>query len=89
MFQDEQKRTKELIARLEREKQLQMENASIRLQASETERMNLKEEVTRLRGQNEKLENQRQILTENIEDLTNELNSSKDEMRAMKDHEIR
>lgn len=89
MLQDEQKRTKELVARMEREKQLLLENASIRLHAAESECANLKEELTRQRGLNDKLEMQRQILTEQVEDLNNELNTSKEEMKMMTDQEIR
>lgn len=74
---------------MEREKQLLLENASIRLQAAETECSNLREELTRQRGLNDKLEMQRDILTEQIEDLNNELNTSKEEIKMMKDQEMR
>lgn len=74
---------------MEREKQLQLENASIRLHSAETECANLKEELTRQRGLNDKLETQRHIMTEQIEDLTNELNTTKEEMKMMQDQERR
>lgn len=74
---------------MEREKQLLLENASIRLHSAETECANFKEELNRQRGLNDKLEMQREILTEQIEDLTNELNTSKEEMKMMKDQENR
>lgn len=88
-MQDEQKRTKELLARLEREKQLLLENASIRLHSAESECANLKEELTRQRGLNDKIETQRQVLADQVEDLTNDLNTSKEEMKMMKDQEVR
>ncbi|XP_074034325.1 rab11 family-interacting protein nuf isoform X2 [Leptinotarsa decemlineata] len=88
-LQDEQRRTKELVSRLEREKQLLLENASIRLQSSEAECLNLKEEVARQRTQLEKFENQRQNLMDQTQDITSELNLAKEEIKKMKDQEIR
>lgn len=74
---------------MEREKQLLLENASIRLHSAESECANFKEELTRQRGLNDKVETQRQVLTDQVEDLTNDLNTSKEEMKMMKDQEIR
>ncbi|KAG5879993.1 hypothetical protein JTB14_010113 [Gonioctena quinquepunctata] len=88
-LQDEQRRTKELVSRLEREKQLLLENASIRLHSSETECLSLKDEVTRQRGQLEKHETQRQNLVDQAQDLTSELSVAKEEMKMMRDQEIR
>ncbi|KAJ8969714.1 hypothetical protein NQ314_001628 [Rhamnusium bicolor] len=88
-IQDEQRRSKELLSRMEREKQLQLENASIRLQASETECTNLKEEVARQRIRIDKFETQRQNLMDQVQDLTNELNRTKEDMKTCKDQENR
>ncbi|KAJ8910285.1 hypothetical protein NQ315_016102 [Exocentrus adspersus] len=88
-LQDEQRRYKELLARMEREKQLQLENASIRLHASEMECSNLKEEITRQRTQIDRFEIQRQEMVDQIQDLTNELNQSKEEVKILKEHDNR
>ncbi|CAG9821605.1 unnamed protein product [Phaedon cochleariae] len=88
-LQDEQRRTKELVARLEREKQLLLENASIRLHGSEAECSNLKEEVARQRTHFEKIEVQRQNLMEQAQDLASEAQHAKEEVKMMKDQEIR
>lgn len=88
-LQDEQRRTKELVSRLEREKQLLLENVNIRLQGSEAECANLKEEIGRQRVQLEKLDDQRQILHEQNQELAGLLSATKDEMKMMKDQEVR
>lgn len=75
--------------RIEREKQLQLENYSIRLQASETESCNLREEVNRQRIRLERIESEREQLLEQIEDLKNELSYSKDEENQFKEKEKR
>lgn len=77
------------MARVEREKQLQLENSSIRLQAAELEAANLKEEVTRQRIRLEKLETERKQLTDQIMDLRNEIVASKECENDFKDQERR
>lgn len=77
------------MARVEREKQLQLENSSIRLQAAELEATNLKEEVTRQRIRIEKLETERKQLTDQIMDLRNEIVSSKEQENSFKEQERR
>lgn len=89
MLQDEQRRSREMLNRLEREKQLQLENASIRLHAAETEASNLKEEVTRQRIRIEKLETERKELTEQIQELTNEVILAKEQATSFKEKERR
>lgn len=74
---------------MEREKQLLLENASIRLHAAESECANLKDELARQRNLNDKLDTQRQVLVDQVDDLTNDINLSKEEMKMMKDQEIR
>ncbi|KYB28675.1 hypothetical protein TcasGA2_TC032404 [Tribolium castaneum] len=88
-LQDEQRRSREMLNRLEREKQLQLENASIRLHAAETEASNLKEEVARQRIRIEKLENERKELTDQIQDLTNEVILAKEQATSFKEKERR
>lgn len=77
------------MTRVEREKQLQLENSSIRLQAAEVEATNLREEVTRQRIRIEKLETERQQLTDQIMDLRNEILSTKEYENDFKDQERR
>lgn len=74
---------------MEREKQLQLENSSIRLQAAELEAANLKEEVTRQRIRIEKLETERKQLTDQIMDLRNEIITNKESESDFKDQERR
>lgn len=87
--QDEQRRCKELVARVEREKQLQLENSSIRLQAAELEAANLRDEVARQRVRIEKLETERKQLTDQIMDLRNEIIGSKEQENTFKEQERR
>ncbi|XP_066249821.1 rab11 family-interacting protein 4 [Euwallacea similis] len=87
--QEEQRRSKELIHRVEREKQLQLENASIRLHNSEGECEKLKEEVGRQRLKLEKMEKLREDLTVQNQDLNCELNEARDEAKTVKDRENR
>ncbi|XP_044757016.1 rab11 family-interacting protein 4 isoform X2 [Coccinella septempunctata] len=88
-LQEEQRRSKELISRLEREKQLQLENASIKLQSSEAECINLKEELARHRSLIQKIENERKQLMAQIHELNEEMNSAKDEACKSKEMERR
>lgn len=88
-IQDEQRRSKELAQRIEREKQLQLENASIRLQNSESECEKLREEANRLRTKMEKLEKQKSELASQVQDLTFELSDAREEVKSCKETENR
>lgn len=77
------------MVRMEREKQLQLENATIRLQAIESDAANFREEVSRQRIRIEKLETERKELCDQILDLRNELLSAKEEETTFKDQERR
>lgn len=77
------------MARMEREKQLQLENATIRLQAMESEAANFRDEVSRQRIRIEKLETERKELCDQILDLRNELLSAKEDETTLKDQERR
>lgn len=88
-LQDEQRRSREMLNRVEREKQLHLENASIRLHAAESESSTLKEEVSRQRVRIEKLEIERKELTDQIQELTNEMISSKEHVTSFKEKEKR
>ncbi|CAA9994222.1 unnamed protein product, partial [Nesidiocoris tenuis] len=54
-LQDEERRHRELVARVDREKQLQVENCAIRLQTLELENASVREEAVRCRTQADKL----------------------------------
>lgn len=88
-FQDEQRRQRELMVRIEREKQLQLENASIRLQSIELEATSAREEITRQRTIIERLRTERKEAVEkSIESETSyvEVNA---QLQALKDNERR
>lgn len=74
---------------MEREKQLQLENANIRLQTAEMLASNLNEEVTRQRTRLEKLEVERKDLCDQMQDLRTELLSAKDSESSYKEQERR
>ncbi|XP_074000262.1 rab11 family-interacting protein 4A-like isoform X3 [Rhodnius prolixus] len=63
-LQDEERRHRELVARVDREKQLQVENCAIRLQSLELENSSLREEAARCRAQADKLRLEVQRLEE-------------------------
>ncbi|KAK9502906.1 hypothetical protein O3M35_011592 [Rhynocoris fuscipes] len=63
-LQDEERRHRELVARVDREKQLQVENCAIRLQSLELENSSLREEAARCRAQADKLRAEVQRLEE-------------------------
>ncbi|XP_050513596.1 rab11 family-interacting protein 4 isoform X1 [Diabrotica virgifera virgifera] len=88
-LQDERRGFKDQKARLEREKQLLLDNVNLRLQASETECANLKKEINRQKDEIDKYKNERQNLMDQVSDLTSEVTSVKEEMKMMKSQEIR
>lgn len=71
-LQAEQRRHREWAGRLERERQLQLENYAIRLQAAEVESTNLRDEAARLREQLEKARSERTAFQEAAEDARRE-----------------
>ncbi|XP_012283158.1 rab11 family-interacting protein 4 isoform X2 [Orussus abietinus] len=72
-LQAEQRRHREWVSRLERERQLQLENYAIKLQAVETESSSLRDEVTRLREQLERVRADKSRLEGNLEELRTEI----------------
>ncbi|XP_031347937.1 rab11 family-interacting protein 4 isoform X2 [Photinus pyralis] len=88
-LQDEQRRSKELMLRVEREKQLQLENANIRLQSAEAEANSLKQEISRQRIRIEKLESEGKDFYDQIQDLKHELQMCKEREAAFKEQEKR
>jgi len=63
---EEQRRNRDIIQRLEREKQLEIENYSIRLQGLEKDHRLLNEEVTLLRQQLDKARAEKQMVDEQL-----------------------
>ncbi|XP_030766065.1 rab11 family-interacting protein 4B isoform X2 [Sitophilus oryzae] len=88
-LQDEQRRSKELVHRIEREKQLQLENASIRLQNAQSECEKLRDEVGRQRTKLEKLEKQKDDLSSQLRDANYELSEAREEVKECRDRENR
>uniref|UniRef100_A0A0C9QTY5 Rab11fip4a protein n=1 Tax=Fopius arisanus TaxID=64838 RepID=A0A0C9QTY5_9HYME len=67
-IKDEQRRHKEWVARLEREKQLELENCGIKMQGLEVENNQLREQVTRLRQQMNVFKEERERLENSLEE---------------------
>merc|ERR550539_2381923 len=65
---DEQRRNRDMIQRLEREKQLEIENYSIRLQGLEKDQRLLSEEVNSLRSQLERTREEKAEVEEQLSD---------------------
>ncbi|XP_017780920.1 PREDICTED: rab11 family-interacting protein 4A isoform X5 [Nicrophorus vespilloides] len=86
---EEQRRSKELMARIEREKLLQLENSSIRLHAAEGESSNFKEEAARQRIRIEKLETERTELHDQLQDLRYDISEAKEQEHRLKEQERR
>ncbi|KAI5719937.1 hypothetical protein M8J76_016844 [Diaphorina citri] len=89
---EEEKRHRELIGRVDREKVLQVENCAIRLQNIEAENGKLKEEVSRARASLEKCKEDNERLTDSVEvseaviqGLQQELSQCRTEERKSRD----
>lgn len=72
-MQVEQRRHREWACRLEREKQLQLENCSIKMQTIELECSSLRDQVARLREQLDSAREDRSRLDGLVEDLRREI----------------
>ena len=68
-LEDEQRRGRELVARVERERQLEVENYSIRLAAAEREAKHLGEEAASLRTQVEKVRGEKAAVEEQLQEV--------------------
>lgn len=82
---DEQRRNKEIMVRVEREKQLEIENCNIKLQGFEREVEMLREESARLRSQTERLRTDRTALQQRLGDTETSLNEAQEQLRCMND----
>ncbi|RZF37565.1 hypothetical protein LSTR_LSTR015086 [Laodelphax striatellus] len=89
---EEERRHRELVARVDREKQLQVENCAIRLQTLELENNSLRDETGRWRNQLEKMrvdksrvEDQLIEAESTVTSLREELASAREQERKMRD----
>ncbi|XP_034181107.2 rab11 family-interacting protein nuf isoform X1 [Osmia lignaria lignaria] len=80
-LQAEQRRHREWASRLERERQLQLENYAIKLQAIELEGTNLRDEIVRLREQVDKLKTEKGRLENDLEDARREIDTARESER--------
>ncbi|XKL69462.1 hypothetical protein PGB90_007231 [Kerria lacca] len=86
-YTEEVKRHRELVARVDREKQLQVENCAIRLQTLEQANANLKEEAARYKSELEMQRNEKERLKENLEETQNLIASFKEEIHTLREQE--
>ncbi|XP_054288163.1 rab11 family-interacting protein 4A [Macrosteles quadrilineatus] len=86
---EEERRHRELVARVDREKQLQVENCAIRLQTLELENSSLKEEATRCRSQTEKLRTEKAEVEERLGESQSVVCCLQEEVHSLKDQERR
>ncbi|XP_014606594.1 PREDICTED: rab11 family-interacting protein 4B-like [Polistes canadensis] len=77
-LQAEQRRHRELASRLEREKQLQLENYAIKLQSIDLESSTLRDEIGRLREQLERFKNDKTRLEIELKDSQSEINTARE-----------
>lgn len=84
---EEQKRHRELLARIEREAILQNENCQIKIRTIELEANSLKEELHRLRLQYEKQSIELRTTSEKLEDACENLQMAREELTEAKENE--
>ncbi|KZC12144.1 PREDICTED: rab11 family-interacting protein 4A [Dufourea novaeangliae] len=80
-LQAEQRRHREWASRLERERQLQLENYAIKLQAIELEGSSLRDEIGRLREQLEKVRAEKSRLENDLDESRREADISRESER--------
>ncbi|XP_043463112.1 rab11 family-interacting protein 4A [Leptopilina heterotoma] len=80
-LQAEQRRHRDFACRLEREKELQLENCSIKLQAMELESASLRDEVSRLREQLEKVRQEKGQLENSLDDARRDAEAAQELVR--------
>jgi len=83
--EEEQRRSRELIQRLERERQLEVENYSIRLQAAEREGKGLGDEVSSLRATVEKVRAEKAGVEEQLAEVQNLLVREQEAHRGLQE----
>jgi len=88
-LEEEQRRNRELLQRIEREKQLEVENYSIRLQAAEREGRGKGEEVTVLKAQVEKVRAEKAVVEEQLAEIEILLTREQQQLRSLQETLIR
>lgn len=86
---DEQKRYRELLARVEREAELKTENAQIRVRTLEAEQQSMREEIQRLRSQNDKQQAEINLYEEKLETARYNLSTAHENLGDARAHEKR
>jgi len=86
---EEQRRNKDLVQRLEREKQLEIENYTIRLQGMEKEQRVLGEEVACMRSQLEKAREEKGVVEEQLCDVQGLLIGEQERHRQLQESRAR
>lgn len=80
-LQAEQRRHREWACRLERERQLQLENYAIKLQAAELDSSSLREEITRVREQLERARADKTRLENDLREVRREADTARESER--------
>ncbi|XP_011644037.1 rab11 family-interacting protein 4A [Pogonomyrmex barbatus] len=80
-LQAEQRRHREWVCRLERERQLQLENCAIKLQAAELDSSSLREEITRVREQLERMRADKTRLENDLREIRREADAARESER--------
>ncbi|KAL0118325.1 hypothetical protein PUN28_009161 [Cardiocondyla obscurior] len=80
-LQTEQRRHRELNSRLERERQLQLENYAIKLQAAEVDSSSLREEIARIREQLERARADKTRLENDLREARREADAARESER--------
>uniref|UniRef100_A0A0K8SU50 Rab11 family-interacting protein 4A n=3 Tax=Lygus hesperus TaxID=30085 RepID=A0A0K8SU50_LYGHE len=86
-LQDEERRHRELVARVDREKHLQVENCAIRLQTLELENASVREEAARCRVQADKLRSEVLRLEEEQSRCEAALSALREELEIVREQE--
>jgi len=86
---EEQRRNKDIVHRLEREKTLEMENFTIKLQTAGREQRALFEEVTHLRGQVDKTRDENIGAEEQLVEIQNLLAVEQRKLKEIKESRLR
>lgn len=84
---EEEKRHRELVARVDREKQLQVENCAIKLQTLELANSNLKEEAARCKSDYEMQRKENEKLEEKLEETGSLVANLRQEIQTLRDRE--
>ena len=84
-LESEQKRNRDALQRLEREKELEIENYSIRLQTLEKEHSHIELEAQQLRSQVERLKSEKQELEDQLSDAQSSLVAAETQISRLED----